>query len=169
MPNWCMNNLTISHNNPAKLQEFVDAYNAGNTCEHFIPHPPHIVDDIRNNNAFGDKVGGGDGWYNWRVNNWGTKWDFGLEKNCEPASIEDNKVVISFNTAWSPPREFYEYLTDEHGYSINASYWEPGMSFCGYWTDGTDDYYEYVDHREIPHGLWDEYGMAEFFEEMVEE
>ena len=24
MPNWCMNNLYISHSDPTKLQEFVD-------------------------------------------------------------------------------------------------------------------------------------------------
>lgn len=158
MPNWCMNNLTISHDDPAKLQEFVDAYNSGETCEHYIPHPPEIMksmEDPKNND-----------WYNWRCNNWGTKWDFGLREYGEPATVENNKVSISFNTAWSPPTQFYEHLRDEHGYVIKASYWEPGMAFCGWWTDdGDDDYYEYVDKDEIPHGLWDEYNMDEFFEE----
>ena len=41
MPNWCMNNLTISHDDPAKLQEFVDAYNSGETCNHYFLDLPY--------------------------------------------------------------------------------------------------------------------------------
>lgn len=147
MPNWCMNNLTITHSDTDKLQEFVDAYNSGGVCNHFIPTPEN------------------EDWYSWNISNWGTKWDFGLREYGEPATVENNKVSISFNTAWSPPTQFYEHLCDEHGYVIKASYWEPGMAFCGWWTDdGGDDYYEYVDKDEIPHGLWDQFGMADFFE-----
>lgn len=155
MPNWCMNNLTVSHDDPAKLQEFVDAYNSGKTCEHFLPVPQGYYDDER--------------WYDWCINNWGTKWDIGKQEYTDPAVIEDGNVSISFNSAWSPPTQFYEHLHDEHGYGIKASYWEPGMAFCGWWTDGDDDYYEYVDKDEIPHGLWDEFGMADFFEMNEEE
>lgn len=159
MPNWCMNNLTIFHDDPAKLQEFVDAYNSGETCQHYIPHPPEIMksmEDPKNND-----------WYNWRCNNWGTKWDFGLEEYGEPAKVENNQVSISFDTAWSPPIEIYQKLY-ELGYTVHASYWEPGMAFCGWWTDGEDDHYGYESHDEIPVGLWDEFGMADFFEEFDE-
>lgn len=160
MPNWCMNNLTISHNDPAKLQEFCDAYNSGGVCNHFIPKPS----DLNEEDCFASN-----GWYTWCCNNWGTKWDFGKDEYEDPISIEDGLVSISFNTAWSPPTPFYEYLTDNHGYSISASYFEPGCCFCGWWKDGEDDYYEYADHKEIPHGLWDEFGMSDFFEIYEEE
>lgn len=155
MPNWCMNNLSVSHDDPAKLQEFVDAYNSGKTCEHFLPVPQGYYDDER--------------WYGWCIENWGTKWDFGKDEYDEPVAIENESVSISFDSAWSPPTQFYEHLHDEHGYGIKASYWEPGMAFCGWWTDGDDDYYEYVDKDEIPHGLWDEFGMEDFFEMNEEE
>lgn len=159
MPNWCMNNLTISHDDPAKLQEFVDAYNSGETCQHYIPHPPEIMksmEDPKNND-----------WYSWRCNNWGTKWDFGLEEYGEPAKVENDAVCISFNTAWSPPIEFFDKLYSL-GYNVHASYWEPGMGYCGLYKDGIDNYIGYEDHDEIPVGLWNEFGMAEFFEEQEE-
>lgn len=159
MPNWCMNNLTVSHDDPAKLQEFVDAYNSGKTCQHFLPVPEGYYDD----------KGPFPRWYEWCLQNWGTKWDIGKQEYTDPAVIEDGNVSISFNSAWSPPTQFYEHLHDEHGYGIKASYWEPGMAFCGWWTDGDDDYYEYVDKDEIPHGLWDEFGMEDFFEMNEEE
>lgn len=154
MPNWCMNNLTLSHDDPAKLQEFCDAYNSGGVCNHYLPVPDGYYDD----------TGPFPKWYDWCIKNWGTKWDFGKGEHYDPISIQDGIVSISFDTAWGPPTAFYEYLTDEHDYSISASYFEPGMGFCGWWQDGEDDYYEYHNHKEIPHGLWDEFGMEDFFE-----
>ena len=97
MPNWCMNNLTISHDDSTKLQEFVDAYNNGKTCEHFLPVPSGYYDDQR--------------WYNWCCNNWGTKWDFGKDEYHDPAEIVNHEVDISFNTAWSPPLPAIEQLS----------------------------------------------------------
>ena len=156
MPNWCMNNLTISHDDPAKVQEFADAYNSGQTCEHYLPVPKEYYED---NGAFPR-------WYNYCVNTWGTKWDFGKDEYYDPAVIEDNEVTVSFNTAWSPPNGLYDEL-HRQGYILNGSYWEPGMGFCGTIEDGMDLYVEYEDHSEIPDHLWEEYGMEDFFEEMA--
>ena len=157
MPNWCMNNLTVSHSDPAKLQEFVDAYNSGKTCEHYLPVPSGYYDDER--------------WYDWCIQNWGTKWDFGKREHDDPVAIEGNKVEVSFDTAWSPPVEFYQKLV-ELDYNIRGSYFEPGMSYCGIWDNGIDNYIEYgmMENKEdiIPVALWNEYAMDEFFE-MVEE
>jgi hypothetical protein len=162
MPNWCMNNLYISHNDPSKLQEFVDAYNSGKTCEHYLPVPAEYYED---NGAFPR-------WYDYCVNTWGTKWDFGKDEYEDPAVVEDNKVSISFNTAWSPPIQFYEKLV-ELDYNVRSTYFEPGMAFCGIWDNGVDNYIEYggVDDKRdiIPVALWNEYGMDEFFEMMEEE
>jgi hypothetical protein len=149
-----MNNLYISHSDPAKLQEFVDAYNSGKTCEHYLPVPES------------------EDWYRWCCNNWGTKWDFGRDEYYDPAKIEDGKVVVSFNTAWSPPVQFYEKLV-ELDYNLRATYFEPGMAYCGIWDNGIDNYIEYggIDDKRdiIPVALWNEYGMDEFFEMMEEE
>ena len=156
MPNWCMNNLTISHDDPAKLQEFADAYNSGQTCEHYLPVPKEYYED---NGVFPK-------WYDYCVNTWGTKWDFGKDEYNDLAVIEDDEVTVSFNTAWSPPNGLYDEL-HRQGYILNGSYWEPGMGFYGTIEDGMDLYVEYEDHSEIPDHLWEEYGMSDFFEEMA--
>lgn len=46
-------------------------------------------------------------WYDWSVNNWGTKWD-----SCEAwiATEADNHMEYVFDTAWAPPRGIYEEL-----------------------------------------------------------
>ena len=44
-----------------------------------------------------------DRWYNWRVQNWGTKWD------CYTLEMDDTDLPhgfeVTFETAWSPPEE----------------------------------------------------------------
>ena len=164
MPNWCMNNLTVSHDDPAKVREFANAYNSGHTCEHYLPCPKDengqsIVDESSPNY-----------WYKWQCNNWGTKWDFGKEEYEDPAVVEDGKVAVSFNSAWSPPIQFYEKLV-QLDYNVRATYFEPGMAFCGIWDNGIDNYVEYgdMDNKEdiIPVALWNEYAMDDFFEEMA--
>ncbi|NDG32218.1 hypothetical protein EB118_19340 [bacterium] len=166
MPNWCMNNLTISHDDNAKLQEFVDAYNSGNTCEHYLPCPKD-----ENGNYIEDQ-GHPDYWYTWQCNNWGTKWDFGKEDHHDLAKVEGGNVVVSFNSAWSPPIQFYEKLV-ELDYNVRGSYFEPGMGYCGIWDNGVDNYIEYSHADDpadvIPVALWNEYEMDEFFEMMEDD
>ena len=147
-----MNNLTVEHDDPTMVDRFEKAYNAGNTCNEFISVPEDI----------------GEGWYNFCVNNWGTKWDFGGAGNRGlDATRVGNQVSCTFDSAWAPPVGLYEKLV-ELGYDVKASYWEPGMAFCGTWDNGFDNYMEYTDHNEIPVGLWNEYNMDEFFEDEVE-
>ena len=145
MPNWCMNNLTITHSDTDKLQEFVDAYNSGGVCNYFIPKPEN------------------EDWYSWNISNWGTKWDFGKGEHHDPAQIINNEVSVSFDTAWSPPIEFYNHL-QKLRYMVIATYWEPGIGFCGSYENGIEDTIEYQDKEEIPDELWDQFGMADFFE-----
>ena len=160
MPNWCMNNLTISHADLAKVQEFADAYNSGETCQRFIPRP----ESVNNKDAFAE-----DGWYTWNVNHWGTKWDFGKDKLDDPLIVQDGLASISFDTAWSPPIQLYDRLV-ELDYNVDATYFEPGMGFCGVYYNGDDDYVDYGDDKnEIPDRIWDDYALDDFFEMMEED
>lgn len=157
MPNWCANTLTLTHRNKNKLQEFCDAYNSGAVCNHYIPKPEGL----------------GDGWWDWCIANWGTKWDFGKDDYSESAVVIDDgdgyyKTMIQFQTAWSPPIGFYNKL-QKMKFMVYATYFEPGMAFCGIYDNGVDDCISYTSREEIPDILWDEYGMADFFEEEEEE
>ena len=168
MPNWCMNKLTVEHNDPSKLKEFVDAYNAGNVCEHYLPVPKNESGDIildQNDPNY---------WYNWCVNNWGTKWDIGADVGTDreewhglKATVVGNQANCSFDSAWAPPIGLYNKLV-ELGYNVKASYFEPGMAFCGIWDNGADHYCEYTTKDMIPVALWNEFGMEEFFGDEVE-
>ena len=51
-------------------------------------------------------------WYDWRYENWDTKWD--VPKNdIEITEINNGSIVIGFNTAWSPPIAIYKKLRDK--------------------------------------------------------
>lgn len=153
MPNWCMNKLTVSHTDPAMVDRFENAYNLGKACNEFLPLPE------------------GEDWYNWQINNWGTKWDIGADIGTEKeeryglkATRVDNEVSCSFDSAWSPPIGLYGALFTL-GYDVKASYWEPGMAFCGIWHNSFDYYVDYQSKDMIPVSLWNEYDMAEFFKD----
>ena len=42
MPNWCNNNVTISHQDTAKLEALAQAVNEGKFCNHVIPVPEDL-------------------------------------------------------------------------------------------------------------------------------
>ena len=152
MPNWCLNKLTISHEDRSKVMEFVLAYKEGKACEHYLPRPAD------------------QDWYEWNIANWGTKWDIGSDNGevhgLNP-TIVDNEATMSFDSAWSPPIGLYKELV-LRGFRVIASYFEPGMGYCGVWTDGDDLYTEYGNDKGlIPVQVWEDFGLEEFFEEEV--
>lgn len=71
MPNWCMNKLTVSHADPTMVDRFEKSYNLGKACSEFVPQPDNL----------------GDGWFDWRVSNWGTKWDIGADMGTERGTV----------------------------------------------------------------------------------
>lgn len=58
----------------------------------------------------------GNGWYDWNVRNWGTKWDASDSSVDEPTC--DGKgnasVSISFQTAWSIPEPIFTAMVQQH-------------------------------------------------------
>ena len=72
-----------------------------------------------------------DRWYNWRVQNWGTKWD------CYSLEIDDcdmpHGFEVNFETAWSPPEEICSAIKDQFDdLSMSWFYDEPGCELAGY-------------------------------------
>jgi len=154
MPNWCNNTLELAHADPAMLERARDALNRGEFLEEFIPVPQELkivagrvgdaadpkqieleAQEARNRELFGYAT-----WYDFCVNEWGTKWDVGGDG--VTTEIENGGITTSFDSAWSPPIQAYEKLV-ELGFSVRAYYCEPGMAYAGIWEDGVDDFYEY--------------------------
>jgi len=151
MPNWCNNVVELSHENPEMMERAVKSFYDGSFLNEFVPVPEdlHITagreSDENAQKALEEKEKanlekyGYANWYDYCVNEWGTKWDV---EPYEPVSLQkDGRLTLSFDSAWSPPTQAYEKLT-ELGFSVRAYYYECGMGFCGVWDDGDDDYYE---------------------------
>lgn len=149
MPNWCNNVVELVHADPSMLKRAARAFNAGALLQEFIPCPEELMDEQLSSYGGDDAADkdllresmlakyGSTSWYDWRVANWGTKWDVGEENGAN--EDEETALILRFDSAWSPPIAAYEQLT-EQGFHIDAYYYEPGMAFCGRWTHGDDQY-----------------------------
>ena len=185
MPNWCNNTLEITHKDPAMIERVRTAFKEGRLLEEFCPVPKslHIVagrvgdeaeqKKLEEDTAENIRVHGYGNWYDYCVNEWGTKWDVGGDDYNAPQDIP-NGLIMSFDSAWAPPTAAYEKILDL-GFSIRATYYEPGMCFCGIWEDGDDDFYDISDmtadqvEELLPEFLDDSYGISECIREYEEE
>ncbi len=86
-------------------------------------------------------------WYYWAINTWGTKWDaYDVSVEIEEDiwnGWELNRFYASFDTAWSPPIEFYDkfwawLIAKDPEATMMCTYYEPGCCIVGTYEDGTD-------------------------------
>lgn len=158
MPNYCKNTLTLTHKDPAKLREAIDAWNSGEFCNHFIPMSVDLklgqmsIDELRKLSPeqrveYKNKCDqmeidnlskyGYASWYEFRTAKWGIKWDFGRDSDDDIYPTDATSLSVVFDTPWSPPEPIYKFLV-EQGYEIEALFCEFGMAFCGYFRTTTD-------------------------------
>lgn len=74
-----------------------------------------------------EKYGAKD-WYDWRLNNWGTKWITPINIDHIAKWESDNVIILELETesAWGPPYELLNFLTSEFDLNINNRWWEEG-------------------------------------------
>lgn len=125
MPNWCSNYLHVE-GEPNQLQEFKNNVTKVNdrgviqfTMEKLLPTPEGMLED----------TGIMPAWYNWRLVNWGTKWDV------DTINIDENggeSFGTAYSTAWSPNDAFIKYASTQYPtLKFRLTFEEPGMGFCG--------------------------------------
>ena len=69
-------------------------------------------------------------WYDWRVQNWDTKWD---AYDVVVTDDDPDCTEIEFNTAWSPPIAICNKLREQYpDVSVSWFYDEPGEEIAGY-------------------------------------
>ena len=71
-----------------------------------------------------------DRWYDWRLQNWDTKWDAYdvVVTDDDPESVE-----IEFNTAWCPPEAICHAIREQYpDIDVSWFYDEPGCEIAGY-------------------------------------
>ena len=107
MPNWCSNTLQISGDKEQlELFKQKSITKSGMDVDIFlmqecVPMPEElaICEDMTPEQK-AERVAkyGYDNWYDWRFENWGSKWD------AQDSQIDEdeNGLTISFETAWSP-------------------------------------------------------------------
>lgn len=182
MPNWCNNNLTLTHEDPKMIQRAYDALERGEFLQEFIPVPedlhitagcvgdkddPKQIDLEAETKRNLEKHGYGN-WYDYCVGEWGTKWDVGADSQSD--IHPDGKMLHTyFDSAWSPPVAAYEKL-EALGFGVNAMYYEGGMGYAGQYSEGLDEELNLEGmtadeiEREYPE-LDDAFGIAESIRE----
>ena len=71
-----------------------------------------------------------DRWYDWRLQNWDTKWD---AYDLVVVDDDPDQLEVEFNTAWSPPEAICSAIREQYpDVSISWFYDEPGEEIAGY-------------------------------------
>jgi hypothetical protein len=112
MPNWTYNSLLVE-GEPKEIKRFkVKAKKGKNllSFEKFLPTPKELLNQQsppKNEVVARKKTKkyGAKDWYDWRIKNWGTKWDTRPD-NTELNQNNENSIEYHFDTAWSPPENW---------------------------------------------------------------
>jgi len=154
MPNYCWNVLNITGPekdineflNKSKIKEDDNGYEKHFSFSGTVPEPDYkttpvklTYPEIDARHAKTDKEREEimknkptirkDSWWDWRVQNWGTKW--------EPIDPDVNYIkegiVITFDSAWSPPIQWLHTVhLDYPDLKFLLEFEEPGMNFYGH-------------------------------------
>jgi hypothetical protein len=154
MPNWCNNELRIRSADPAILARYRSAIEGGRLLRECCPEPE--TDAYRESLG---APGASPEWREWRIENWGTKWEIPADDMTEIVETAD-EIRVGFASAWSPPIDALRFAAERDGFSFVLFYDEPGMGFAGRATENDDDCYEYCELEESTRDAW----AAEGFE-----
>ena len=160
MPNHCYNRVTLypaGSDTPkaiADIEKIKGFFEDENTFNHIIPEPDWLNIPLMSSDNRFTKYGN-DGelpiiqqdrygesrrfqstgiadqrWYDWRVQNWDTKWD---AYDVEVTDDDPENMEITFNTAWSPPEAICSAIREQYpDVSVSWFYDEPGAEIAGY-------------------------------------
>ena len=137
MPNWCYNEISM-YGEPEDIKaikELITSKESPFDFNKIIPMPKEMENTEslfkgteEESQALIDKYGANN-WYDWRLNNWGTKW------NITEADVEagDEDIYATFDTAWSPPEGIHNYLQEKFpDVQISWFFREDGMQAAGW-------------------------------------
>jgi hypothetical protein len=123
MPNWCNNTLEVTGSVDAMDKWRIALANDESiepwlSFDKLLPMPKELEEN--------------EGWYGWRVENWGCKWDISGRDNQEPHASEPEYCGYGFETPWGPPLELFNNISpDFPGVRFELAYYEEGMQFAG--------------------------------------
>jgi hypothetical protein len=106
-----------------------------------VPEPPEVLKTAKKGAKKGATMEelraeyGSNNWYDWRLANWGTKWN-AYDCELDASRIKQGILEYRFDTAWGPPagvcRRLLDHITN-HNLSIHVDwfYHEPMMGLQG--------------------------------------
>tara|TARA_Y100001937_G_scaffold16264_1_gene22504 strand:+ start:103 stop:756 length:654 start_codon:yes stop_codon:yes gene_type:complete len=162
MPNWCDNQVTITGPNSVidKIEKIVKEESndiENGLLQFFHPMPKELMETEKSSDYKKMKkqpvVDGFNNWYDWRVENWSTKWElcefYGVDRQYLTEQSEGESIIsFGFTSAWAPPLGAYEkFLADNEDCSLKAYYYEGGCDFMGEWDNGSDNCYPVSDYK----------------------
>lgn len=135
MPNWCENTLIVKGERTEIERFCIDGVLDGRwKLSAYIPTPKELETNVRRDSetlAALSRKYGHDNWYEWRLANYGCKWD--CDTNVENIRInEDGSLSIWFESPWSPPIEFLKQIQTMYPeLDFALLYMEGGCFFAG--------------------------------------
>ena len=146
MPNWCSNEVTIegTKEDMAKFVEECFTDFKGTPVLDFnkvMPEPDYDQpqkDGTHNNGVQKELHDVMPDWWNWRNNNWGTKWNLvpdpeGNLTDYVVVEQSEELIELEFETAWSPPNGIYSEIWAKYpDLTVNWFYREDGCQLSGW-------------------------------------
>jgi hypothetical protein len=162
MPNWVKNRITIECSDD-QFKEIIDQFftEVEDKSEwYYLEYAPVSIDFnklipmpeyIYQGNLGKEEIEkyGKNNWYDWSIENWGTKW------NARDSIIDYENKEITFDTAWSPPIPIIEKLTQLFPYRM--------LYICANEDIGSTVYKE-----EFFNGLLNDYCIIDYSDEAYE-
>ena len=144
MPNHCFNRVTFYSANTHDVEQLKKIFQDEKVFTQFIPEPdwnntPNKDGELPTQPAsdnpfhmpfFKSTGKADDRWYDWRIQNWATKWD---AYDVVVTDEDPECTEVEFNTAWSPPEAICNAIREQYeDVSVSWFYDEPGMEIAGY-------------------------------------
>ena len=76
-----------------------------------VPEPPELLVSTKKAETLKElrNTYGHDNWYDWRIANWGTKWN-SYDCELDESQVDLGILDYRFDTAWAPPEAIYRTL-----------------------------------------------------------
>jgi hypothetical protein len=120
MPNYSINTLSVTGDtkNLRRFKEQARNTESDLSLSSLFPMPKGLMDTDAEDNT--------PNWYDWSVENWGTKWDVAGKL----ISVFDDCLEYSFKSAWNPPIEWLEKVSKDY----------PTLRFSLRYVEESDDF-----------------------------
>ena len=154
MPNWCSNIVYVRGTGEvrekikeifSKEEPFAEVMPEPNYDEVAVPWSLQRVLSAKRNEIELEepKPGRKNAWYDWRIANWGTKWEPDGEVYVTADNLDSGEEVLNLSlyTAWGPPEGIFKELSKMEGVEeVVSHFYEPAMEFVGikFYQDGDE-------------------------------